>query len=71
MKQLKLETIEGEMKLDVAKSKKIIDFVQVKYGGKNSNLFEEKFAIGMGINLPFFGNVREKKRGLLFQEAPY
>jgi hypothetical protein len=68
LKQLKLETIEGEMKLDVAKSKKIIDFVQVKYGGKNSNLFEEKFAIGMGINLPFFGNVREKKGDYYFKK---
>lgn len=68
LKQLKLETIESEMKLDVAKSKKIIDFVQVKYGGKNSNIFEEIFAVGMGINLPFFGNVREKKGGYYFKK---
>ena len=61
LQQSKLETIEGEMRLDVAKSKKIIDFVQAKYGGKNSELFDENFAIGVGINLPFFGNAREKR----------
>ncbi len=61
LRQSKLETIEGEMGLDVAKSKKIIDFVQAKYGGKNSELFDENFAIGIGINIPFFGNAREKR----------
>lgn len=61
IRQSKLETIAGEMSLDVAKSKKILDFVQAKYGGKNSDLFDENFAIGVGINLPFFGNTREKR----------
>ena len=61
-KQLELESIEGDMLVDVAKSKKIIDFFQVKYGGKNSDFFDENFAIGLGINLPFFGEKRKIKK---------
>jgi len=68
LRQSKLTTIESEMELDVAKSKKIIDFVQAKYGGKNSVFFDENFAIGVGINLPFFGNTREKRSDHYFDK---
>lgn len=68
LKQLQLKTIEGEMNLDVAKSKKVIDFIQLKYGGKNSELFDENFTIGLGINLPFFGNARRKRGEYYFEK---
>jgi hypothetical protein len=68
LRQSKLETIDNEMILDVAKSKKIIDFVQAKYGGKNNDFFDENVAIGIGINLPFFGNTREKKSDHYFNK---
>lgn len=68
LKKIKLETIEDEMNYDVAKSKKIIDFVQFKYGGKNSEFFDENFAIGMGINLPFFGNTKKIRGDYYFKK---
>ena len=61
LKKLKLNTLENEMRLNVAKSNQFLDYVQAKYGGKNSFLFNENFSIGLGFNLPFFGNSNEKK----------
>ena len=61
LRQSKLEAIDGELSFDVAKSKKIIDFVQARYRSRDNGLFDEDFSIGVGINLPFFGNTREKK----------
>ncbi len=61
LQKLKLSTLESEMKFDVASTKQLLDYVQAKYGGKNSFLFDENFSISVGINLPFFGNKRANK----------
>lgn len=61
LQELKLGLIENEMRAEKAKNKQIIDYVQAKYGGRRSFLFDENFSIGLGINLPFFGNARQKK----------
>jgi len=54
-------TLENEMELAAAKSKQILDYVQARYAAKKNDIFEESFSLGLGINLPFFGNTRSKK----------
>jgi hypothetical protein len=66
IKKLKLNTLEKEMKLETCQSRQVLDYVQAKYGGKKSILFNENFSIGIGINLPLFGNTRLKKSKYLF-----
>jgi hypothetical protein len=66
IKKLKLNTLEKEMKLETCQSRQVLDYVQAKYGGKKSILFKENFSIGIGINLPLFGNTRLKKSKYLF-----
>lgn len=68
LQNLKLNTLENEMELSVAKSNQFLDYVQAKYGGKNSFLFNENFSIGVGINLPFFGNSRVRKGTFYFNK---
>ncbi len=61
LQKLKLYTLENEMDLTAAKSKQVLEYLEAKYGGKKNDLFDENFSLGFGINLPFFGNTREKK----------
>jgi hypothetical protein len=68
LQKLKLNTLDNEMNLSVAKSKQFLDFVQAKYIGKSDNLFEDNLSIGLGINLPFFGNARLEKSEYYFQK---
>jgi len=68
LKELKLSTLENEMQLSLAKEKQFFDYVQAKYGGKNSFLFNENFSLGVGINLPFFGNTRGKRGAFYFNQ---
>lgn len=68
LQKLKLNTIENEMNLSVAKSKQFLDFIQAKYIGKSDNLFEENLSLGFGINLPFFGTARQEKSEYYFEK---
>ena len=68
LQQTKLNAIENEMKLSIAKSKQFLDFVQAKYNGKSENLFEDNLSLGLGINLPFFGNARQEKSVYYFEK---
>ena len=61
LQEIKLEIIDNEMKVEASKSKQVFDYFQARYGGQNSFLFDENFSLGMGINIPFFGNTRERK----------
>ena len=67
LQKLKLNIIENEMKLSVAKSKQFLDFVQAKYIGKSENIFEDNLSLGLGINLPFFGTARQEKSEFYFE----
>ena len=68
LQKLKLNTVDNEMKLSVAKSKQFLDFVQAKYIGKSENLFEDNLSLGLGINLPFFGTARQEKSEYFFEK---
>ncbi len=59
--RLKMYTLKNEMDLSAAKSKQVLDYIQARYGGKKNDLFDENFSLGLGINLPFFGNTRSRK----------
>ncbi len=68
LEKLKLNTIDNEMKLSVAKSKQFLDFVQAKYLYKSDNEFEDNLSLGFGINLPFFGSARQEKSEHYFEK---
>ncbi|MBV1922411.1 MAG: hypothetical protein KUG68_00130, partial [Flavobacteriaceae bacterium] len=68
LQKLKLNNLENEMKMEVAESKLVLDYVQAKYGGKRSFLFDENFSIGVGINIPFFGEARQKKGDFYYEK---
>ncbi len=68
LQQIKLDLLESQMQLETSKSKQVIDYVQTKYGGRNSFLFNENFSVGIGINLPFFGNNKQKKGTYYFDK---
>lgn len=66
--EVKLDIIENEMKVEASKTKQVFDYFQARYGGRNSIYFDENFSLGMGINLPFFGNTRERKGEYYFDK---
>ncbi len=68
LQKLKLKTLEREMRLSTARSNQIFDYFQAKYGGRNTVIFEEEFSLGLGINLPFFGNSRKNKGDYYFEK---
>jgi len=68
LQEIKLDIIDNEMKVETSKSKQVFDYFQARYGGKNSVLFDQNFSLGMGINLPFFGNTRERKGEYYFDK---
>ena len=68
LQNIKLDVIDNEMKVESSKSKQVFDYFQARYGGKYSFLFNENFSIGLGINLPFFGNTRERKGEYYFDK---
>ena len=69
LQKLKMNTLENEMNLSIAKSRQLLDFVQAKYIGKSENLFEDNLSIGLGINLPFFGAARQDKSEFYFEKT--
>ena len=69
LQKLKINTLENEMSLSVAKSNQLLDFVQAKYIGKSENLFEDNLSIGFGINLPFFGAARQDESEFYFEKT--
>ena len=50
--QLNLEYTLREIDLEKAQDKKWIDFLQLKYGGRNSTEFRENFSIGFATTIP-------------------
>ena len=69
LQKLKMNTLENEMNLSIAKSNQLLDFVQAKYIGKSENLFEDNLSIGLGINLPIFGAARQDKSEFYFEKT--
>ena len=68
LQKIKLNTLKKEMLLNVAKSNQLIDYFQAKYSSSKNFVFEENFSVGIGINLPFFGGIRQKKGKYYFEK---
>lgn len=58
--QLKQEILNTEMQAEKAEKSRIIDFVQARYQGPHDDVFNERFSIGLGIELPFSGSSKTK-----------
>jgi len=50
--------LESEMDAEKAKEQKILDFAQVRYATREDLLFENRFSVGVGINIPWSGASR-------------
>lgn len=50
--------LEAELEAEKAKDRKILDFAQVRYTTREDLLFENRFSIGVGINIPWSGASR-------------
>jgi uncharacterized protein YhbP (UPF0306 family) len=68
LQEIELNLLESQMQYEKSKSNQILDYIQTKYGGRRSFLFDENFSIGIGINLPFFGNTKQKKGAYYFDK---
>jgi len=61
LNELKMEEKKIEFKMEQDKSKDLLDFIQVKYRGKNRLSFAKEWSVGFGINLPYQGRNRTKQ----------
>ncbi len=61
IQSVKIEKAVAEEALEAAKGKKLFDFAQVKYSGREKQNPAEEFSIGLGINIPTSSSARLKK----------
>lgn len=45
-----------ELAAERARKNQLLDFVQVRYRGPSQNIWPEKISVGVGLNLPLWGN---------------
>jgi hypothetical protein len=50
--------LDSELDVERAKDRKILDFAQVRYTTREDLLFENRFSVGVGINIPWSGASR-------------
>ena len=55
-----LALIEKEIQLEEAESRRLFDFVQLRYRGPHSDLLEERFSVGAAFNITNSGNRKLK-----------
>lgn len=58
--QYKKELISKELALEIAESRQVFDFAQVRYEGPHTDLFRERVSLGIGFRIPRSGNSRLK-----------
>ncbi len=67
LQKLELSTLEHELALGSAKSKQLLDFVELKYQSGDDFVFQENISIGIGFNLNFASN-RQRKGDYYFDK---
>lgn len=58
--QYEKELISKELALELAESRQIFDFAQLRYEGPHSNIYRERLSLGVGFRIPNSGNQRLK-----------
>lgn len=53
---LRQNSIELEIAAEKVRKNNPLDFIQMQYQGPSQNLWEEKISLGLGLNLPLWGN---------------
>jgi hypothetical protein len=48
---------------------RILDFVQIQYGGRENLLFNQEFSFGLGIRVPYRGSISKQKAELLLNTS--
>jgi hypothetical protein len=69
--QVQLAYNVAEQKLESAKNRKVLDYVQLQYADKQKDLFPNDFSVGLGFSMPFRGSNRLKKTELTLQAGQY
>lgn len=54
--QYEQELLSKELALEIAESKQIFDFAQIRYEGPRTDLFQERLSLGIGLRIPHSGN---------------
>jgi hypothetical protein len=64
----KLSEIDAEIRLETAKSRQIIDFIQFRYGNRPGDPFRYAAAVSLGLNVPFNSSRTAKKQELRIEQ---
>ena len=54
--RLRQNLLQAEYNRELAAINNPLDFVQAKYGGRNSDIFRQDFSVGLGFRFPFKGD---------------
>lgn len=60
---------QSELNIEKAKTNKILDFAQLEYTRRSDLLFENRFSIGVGLSIPWFGSSSYRYQSILYKQA--
>jgi len=67
--QAKIIELDAERRLEIAKSRQIIDFIQFRYGNRPGDPFRYAAAVSLGINLPFNSSRNARAQELRIEQS--
>lgn len=59
----------SELQIEKAKNNKILDFTQLEYTRRSDLLLENRFSIGVGLSIPWFGSSSYRYQSILYKQA--
>ncbi len=65
---LDLQLLDAETAIEIAEQQRVLDYIQVKYGGPHDDQFREKVSVGVGIQLPFSSANRLKMEEITMEK---
>lgn len=65
----KITELDAEIRLETAKSRQMIDFIQFRYGNRPGDPFRYAAAVSLGINLPFNSSRNARAQELRIEQS--
>lgn len=59
----------SELQIEKAKNNKILDFTQLEYTRRSDLLLENRFSIGVGLSIPWYGSSSYRYQSILYKQA--
>lgn len=66
--EYKKQLLQKEIELERSERKRLLDFVQFKYNGPHTDVFQERVSLGLGFQLPTSGNQKLKIQELQIEK---